>query len=104
MKVLRIYERFKNWRNIIIFLSGAWLLASYIYIDIYKPIDITKLGQSVKIDFEISKIGDYQFALLFATGRGHGEMERRFKLFGDLNHDGAAIPVSLRLVKNGEFF
>ncbi|WP_387689372.1 DUF5625 family protein [Photorhabdus sp. RM71S] len=104
MKVLQVYEMFKKWYKMIIFLSCAWLAACSEPIDIYRPIDVTQSDQSVKIDFEISKIGDYQFALLFATGRGHGEMERRFKLFGDLNHDGAAIPVSLRLVKNGEFF
>ncbi|WP_339366756.1 MULTISPECIES: DUF5625 family protein [unclassified Photorhabdus] len=77
-------------------------MASYIYIDIYKPIDITKLGQSVKIDFEIINERDYQFALLFATGDDHDEMERRFKLFGDLGNDGIIIPVSLRLVKDGQ--
>ncbi|KTL62246.1 hypothetical protein AA106_21050 [Photorhabdus laumondii subsp. laumondii] len=104
MKVLRIYERFKNWRNIIIFMSCTLLMACSKYIDIYKPIDVTQSGQSVKFDFEISKEGNYQFALLFATGRGFDEMERRFKLFGNLDHDGIVIPVSLRLVKDGKVF
>ncbi|MCA6221569.1 DUF5625 family protein [Photorhabdus antumapuensis] len=102
MKILQVYERFKNWRNIIVFMSCTLLMACSKPIDIYKPIDVSQSGQSVKIDFEISKIRDYQFALLFATGNGHDEMERRFKLFGDIGKDGVAIPVSLRLVKDGQ--
>ncbi|OCA52715.1 DUF5625 family protein [Photorhabdus namnaonensis] len=102
MKVLRVHERFKNWQNIIIFMSCALLIACSKPIDIYKPIDVSKSGQSVKIDFEISKVRDYQFALLFAAGDGHDEMERRFKLFGDIGKDGVVIPVLLRLVKDGQ--
>ncbi|MDB6372022.1 MULTISPECIES: DUF5625 family protein [Photorhabdus] len=106
MKVLRIHERFKNWRNMIIFMSCTLLMACSKYIDIYRPIDVSKSGQSVKIDFEISKrkAGDYQFALLFANGNGFVEMERRDKLFGNIDKDGIAIPVSLRLVKDGKVF
>ncbi|MCA6221568.1 DUF5625 family protein [Photorhabdus antumapuensis] len=104
MKVLQVYEKFKKWHKTIIFLSCAWLVACSEPINIYRPIDVTQSDQSVKIDFEIRKIGDYQFALMFATGRGHDEMDRRFKLFGDINHDGVAIPVLLRLVKDGEVF
>ncbi|WP_323840704.1 DUF5625 family protein [Photorhabdus africana] len=107
MKILQVHERFKNWRNIIIFLSCIWLVACSNYIDVIrKPIDVSHSGQSVEINFELSKrqAGNYQFALLFANGRGHNEKERRRKLFGNINHDGVAVLVSLRLVKDGKIF
>ncbi|ETS29310.1 hypothetical protein BB987_15330 [Photorhabdus temperata] len=104
MKVLQAHERFKNWRNIIIFMSCTLLMACSKYIDIYKPIDVSKSGQSVKFDFEISKEGNYQFALLFDTGDDYDEMKRRFKLFGSIYESGVKSPVSLRLVRNGQIF
>ncbi|NHB60129.1 DUF5625 family protein [Photorhabdus sp. RW14-46] len=107
MKLLRIYERFKNWRNIIIFMSCIWLVACSNYIDaIRKPIDVSHSGQSVEINFELSKrkAGNYQFALLFATGGDYNEIDRRSKIFGSVDKDGIAIPVSLRLVKDGKVF
>ncbi|EYU14047.1 DUF5625 family protein [Photorhabdus aegyptia] len=104
MKILQVHERFKNWRNIIIFLSCILLVACSEPINIYRPIDVSHSDQSVKIDFEISKKGDYQFALLFATGRGFGEMQRRDKLFGSIDKGGVAIPVSLRVIKDGKVF
>ncbi|WP_118986531.1 DUF5625 family protein [Photorhabdus sp. CRCIA-P01] len=103
MKVLRIHERLKNWRNIIFFMSCTLLMACSKPIDIYKPIDVSKSGQSVKIDFEISKVGDYQFALLFDKG-DDDEMKRRLELFGYIDKDGVITPVSLHLVRNGEVF
>ncbi|OCA52701.1 DUF5625 family protein [Photorhabdus namnaonensis] len=107
MKVLRIHEKFKNWRNIIIFMSCIWLVACSNYIDaIRKPIDVSHSGQSVEINFELSKrkAGNYQFALLFATGGDYNEIDRRSKIFGSVDKDGIAIPVSLRLVKDGQVF
>ncbi|NHB86322.1 DUF5625 family protein [Photorhabdus tasmaniensis] len=104
MKVLRIHEKLKKWRNIIVFISCILLMACSKYIDIYRPIDVSKSGQSVKIDFELSKEGNYQFALLFETGDGHDEMERRFKLFGRVNKDGVITPVSLHIIKDGKIF
>ncbi len=104
MKILQVHERFKNWRNIIIFLSCILLVACSEPINIYRPIDVSHSDQSVKIDFEISKEGNYQFALLFANGDGFYEMERRDKLFGSIDKDGVAIPVSLRVVKDGKVF
>ncbi|NHB60130.1 DUF5625 family protein [Photorhabdus sp. RW14-46] len=103
MKVLQVHERFKNWRNMIIFMSCTLLMACSKPIDIYKPIDVSKSGQSVKIDFEISKVGDYQFALLFDKG-DDDEMKRRLELFGYIDKDGVITPVSLHLVRNGEVF
>ncbi|OCA52714.1 DUF5625 family protein [Photorhabdus namnaonensis] len=107
MKVLRIHERFKNWRNMIIFMSCTLLMACSNYIDtIYKPIDVSHAGKSVEINFELSKrkAGNYQFALLFANGDDFAEMQRRDKLFGNIDKDGVAVPVSLRLVKDGKVF
>ncbi|MCA6221561.1 DUF5625 family protein [Photorhabdus antumapuensis] len=107
MKILQVHERFKIWRNIIIFMSCTLLMACSKYIDtIYKPIDVSHSGQSVEINFELSKreAGDYQFALLFANGDGFVEMQRRDKLFGNIDKDGIAVPVSLRLVKDGKVF
>ncbi|WP_118986538.1 DUF5625 family protein [Photorhabdus sp. CRCIA-P01] len=103
MKVLQVHERLKNWRNIIIFMSCTLLMACSKFIDIYRPIDVSKSGQSVKIDFEISKVGDYQFALLFDKG-DDDEMKRRLELFGYIDKDGVITPVSLHLVRNGEVF
>ncbi|EYU14049.1 DUF5625 family protein [Photorhabdus aegyptia] len=104
MKVLHIHERFKNWQNIIIFMSCILLMACSEPINIYRPIDVSHSDQSVKIDFEISKKGDYQFALLFARGHGHDEMNRRDELFGSIYDDGVTTPVSLHLVRNGQVF
>nr|WP_317987466.1 DUF5625 family protein [Photorhabdus antumapuensis] len=80
------------------------LMACSKHIDIYKPIDVTRSGQSIKIDFEIGKKGNYQFALLFARGDGHDEMNRRDEFFGSIYDDGVTTPVSLHLVRNGQVF
>ncbi|EQB99686.1 DUF5625 family protein [Photorhabdus temperata] len=89
------------------FLSFALLAACSKYIDaIRKPIDVLHSGQSVEINFELSKsqAGNYQFALLFEKGRSYAEMERRFELFGSIDKDGVITPVLLRLVKDGKVF
>ncbi|KOY60258.1 hypothetical protein AM629_20350 [Photorhabdus heterorhabditis] len=107
MKVLQVHQRFKHWRNIIIFMSCTLLMACSNYIDtIYKPIDVLHAGQSVEINFELSKseVGDYQFALLFDKGNDYEEMLRRLELFGNVDKDGVITPVSLRLVKDGKVF
>ncbi|WGO83218.1 DUF5625 family protein [Arsenophonus apicola] len=84
--------------------SSVWLVACNEYIDIYRPIDIARAGQSVMVEFEIKKQGGYLFALLFETGEGHDELERRFKLFGSINKVGVVIPISLRIVKDDQIF
>ncbi|MEK9498392.1 DUF5625 family protein [Photorhabdus sp. P32] len=73
------------------------LMACSKHIDIIrKLIEVSHSGQSVEINFELSKseVGDYQFVLLFETGDGHDEMERRFKLFGSIDKGGVITPVS----------
>ncbi|MBD2797848.1 hypothetical protein ID856_15075 [Xenorhabdus sp. 18] len=101
MKVLQVHQRFRNWCRIIVFLSCALLVACSKPMDIYKSIDISKSGQSVKIDFEISKIREYRISLLFATGDSQEERERRSELFrADI--DGVVIPITFRLVKDGK--
>ncbi|MBD2797849.1 hypothetical protein ID856_15080 [Xenorhabdus sp. 18] len=106
MEVLQVHQRFKHWRNMIIFMICTLLVACSKAkpIDIYEPIDVSKSGQSVKIGFEISKKGDYQFALLFARGGSHNEMNRRDELFGNIYDDGVTTPVSLHLVRNDQVF
>ncbi|WP_387465669.1 DUF5625 family protein [Photorhabdus sp. RM323S] len=101
MKVLRVHERFKNWRNIIIFMSCILLMACSERIDICKPIDVSHSGQFVKIDFEISNVKAYSFALLFTAGDSREEKEKRVKLLS-AHVDGVAIPISFRLVKDGK--
>ncbi|NRN30825.1 DUF5625 family protein [Photorhabdus heterorhabditis] len=107
MKVLRIHEKFKNWRSIIVFMSCALLMACSKHIEIIrKPIDVSHSGQSVEINFELSKrkAGDYQFALLFDKGDDYEEMKRRLELFGNIDKGGVITPVSLRVVKDGKVF
>ncbi|MBS9439934.1 hypothetical protein EAE91_23135 [Photorhabdus noenieputensis] len=107
MKVLRVHERFKSWRNIIVFMSFTLLMACSKHIDtIRKPIDVSHSDQSVEINFELSKskAGDYQFALLFAKGNGYQEILRRLELFGSIDKVGVITPVSFRLVKDGKVF
>ncbi|MBS9439935.1 hypothetical protein EAE91_23140 [Photorhabdus noenieputensis] len=106
MKILQVHERFKNWRNIIVFMSCTLLMACSKHIDtIYKPIDVSHSGQSIEINFELSKrkAGDYQFALLFDKG-DDDEIKRRLELFGYIDKEGVITPVSLHLVRNGEVF
>lgn len=71
-------------------------------LDIYKPIDVIHAGQPVRIDFEITESGNYQFALLFAYEGDHEELERQENIFGEHSNKGVVIPVSLHLVKNGK--
>ncbi|PQQ27183.1 DUF5625 family protein [Photorhabdus hindustanensis] len=107
MKVLRIHEKLKKWRNIIVFMSFTLLMACSKHIDtIYKPIDVSHAGQSVEISFELSKrkAGDYQFALLFNKGDDYEEMKKRLELFGDIYKDGVITPISLQIVKDGKVF
>ncbi|WP_327078669.1 DUF5625 family protein [Photorhabdus temperata] len=103
MKKLQVHKIVKSWHKMIIILSCVCLTACSERIDICKPIDVSHAGQSVKIDFEISKVGEYQVSLLFATGDSQEERERRFKLF-NAHVDGVAIPVLFRLVKDGRVF
>ncbi|WFQ80085.1 DUF5625 family protein [Xenorhabdus sp. SF857] len=104
MTVLRTHERVRNWRWIILFLSCVWLNAWSKPIDIYKSIDVSKAGQSVKFNFEISKKGNYQFALLFDKGDDFEELKKRLELFGEIDKDGMITSISLKIVKDGKVF
>ncbi|HGJ5862844.1 MAG TPA: DUF5625 family protein [Arsenophonus nasoniae] len=104
MKVFARQVRISMWRKVMLLFSSVWLVACTEHISIYRPIDITRAGQSVKVEFEIKKEGGYLFALLFETGEGHDEMERRFELFEGINKTGVIIPISLRIVKDGQVF
>ncbi|WGL97990.1 DUF5625 family protein [Arsenophonus sp. aPb] len=104
MKVFARQLRVSMWRTIMLLFSSVWLVACNEYIDIYRPIDITRAGQSVMVEFEIKKQGDYQFALLFDKGDDYEEMLRRLELFGSVDKTGVIIPISLRIVKDGQLF
>ncbi|MDX7988788.1 hypothetical protein FE392_15895 [Xenorhabdus sp. 12] len=106
MKVLQVHEKLGSWCKVIIFLSCIWLVAcsNAKPIDIYKPIDVTRSGQSVKINFEIIKTGNYQFSLLFDKGNDYEEIIRRIELFGNADKEGIITPVLLHIVKDGAVF
>ncbi|TNH41626.1 DUF5625 family protein [Photorhabdus luminescens] len=101
MKRLQVHEIVKSWHKMIIVLSCVCLTACSERIDICKPIDVLHAGQSVKIDFEISNVKAYSFALLFTDGNSREEKEKRLKLLSD-HVDGVAIPISFRLIKDGK--
>lgn len=93
---------YNSWRLATRVMEGLYCMAFCPEpVNVYQPIDVTHAGQSVRIDFEIKDIGDYRFALLFDKGNGRNEIERRSKLFGNINNEGVAIPVSLHLIKDG---
>lgn len=104
MAVLVSQLRFRLWRKITLLLSCIWLVACTEHISIYRPIDITRAGQSVEVDFDIKKEGGYLFALLFDKGGNYEEVLRRLELFGRVDKAGVIIPISLRIVKDGQLF
>ncbi|MDE1492609.1 DUF5625 family protein [Xenorhabdus bovienii] len=115
----------RHWGYLLIFLVCGWLILFFLGFTglvrctgfvsglsgchqraetIYKPVDVTKAGQSVTFDFEIPQEGDYQFALMFTNGESFNEMQRRDKLFGNIDKTGVVVPISLRVVKDGKIF
>ncbi|HGJ5897530.1 DUF5625 family protein [Arsenophonus apicola] len=104
MKVFARQLRVSMWRTIMFLFSSVWLVACTEHISIYRPIDITRAGQSVKVEFEIKKQGGYLFALLFDKGGDYEEVLRRLELFRGIDKTGVIIPISLRIVKDGQVF
>ncbi|WGM05439.1 DUF5625 family protein [Arsenophonus nasoniae] len=92
------------WRTVMLLFSSVWLVACTEHISIYRPLDITRAGQSVAVEFEIKKEGGYLFALLFDKGGDYEEVLRRLELFRGVNDTGVIIPISLRIVKDGQVF
>lgn len=106
MKVLWGKVKVWHWALLLVFLcSGAWLAGRSEPTNVYQPIDASRAGQSVKIDFDVSEKGDYQFALLFNPAfkvYPGDKLPQRNLIFGNANESGEIIPVSLRLIKDGK--
>lgn len=73
-------------------------------ITIVKPLDVSRANQSASAEFVVRKTGDYRFALLFVKRQGLEEILKQIDVWGDPNNEGVAIPIHLRVVKNGTIF
>ncbi|MCW2479670.1 DUF5625 family protein [Candidatus Symbiopectobacterium sp. NZEC135] len=104
MKYTMSVQALKQWRNAVLMMACFWLVACTDPLHLYQPLDVTRAGQTARFDFNIPKKGDYRFALLFYTGSGLIEMNRRFAVFGEQNEKGIVLPVSLVIVKDGHVF
>lgn len=108
MKVLWRKGTVKYWTLLLVFLcGGVWLAGGAEPLNVYQRIDVSRAGQSVKVDFDVSEKGDYQFALLFnlAYKMYPGDkLPQGNVLFGNANESGEIIPVTLRLIKDGKLF
>jgi len=71
---------------------------------LFQPIDIAHAGQSISINFEVKDPGKYISCLLFDKGNNLNEIDRRLELIGGSNKKGIAVPVYLRLVKDGRVY
>lgn len=99
-------EWYNGWRFVKWLVHDVYCMAFCAeHLSVYRSIDISQAGQSVKIDFDVNKEERYQFALMFDKSAGnHEEMDRRLELYGNVNKKGVVIPVSFRLLKNGRVF
>jgi len=52
----------------------------------------------------VSKTGDYRFALLFTKKDSLTEILKQVEVWGGHNVDGVAIPIHLRVLKDGQVF
>ncbi|EJL07201.1 hypothetical protein Pchl3084_3836 [Pseudomonas chlororaphis subsp. aureofaciens 30-84] len=73
-------------------------------VSIVKPLDISRANQFASAQFVVNKAGDYRFALLFAKGHGLAEINKQIEIWGDLDHEGVAIPIHLRVLKDEQVF
>ncbi|AZD09353.1 hypothetical protein C4K26_3958 [Pseudomonas chlororaphis] len=73
-------------------------------VSIVKPLDISRADQSASAEFVVKKTGDYRFALLFSKKDSLPEILKQIEVWGDYNVDGVAIPVHLRVLKDGQVF
>ncbi len=100
-KVLNVASMIEVWRKFLIFFSCIWLAACSAPVWVVKPIDISQAEQRVTADFVVSKSADYRFALLFVQGNTLAEMNSLEKIWGTSHKEGVAIPVHLRVLKDG---
>lgn len=73
-------------------------------LSIVKPLDISRANQSATAQFVVRKSGEYRFALLFTKGDDLAEINKQIQIWGDFNHEGVAVPIHLRVLKDGEAF
>ncbi|MHC8372909.1 DUF5625 family protein [Pseudomonas sp. MDT1-85] len=73
-------------------------------ISIVKPLDVSRADQSASVEFVVRKTGDYRFALLFTKRDGLTEILKQIEVWGDYSVDGVAIPIHLRVLKDGQIF
>lgn len=71
-------------------------------ISIVKPLDISRANQSVTAQFVVRKSGEYRFSLLFTKGNDLAEINKQIQVWADFNHEGVAVPIHLRVLKDGE--
>lgn len=73
-------------------------------VSIVKPLDVSQANQFANAQFVVNKTGDYRFALLFAKGHGLAAINKQIEVWGDLDHEGVAIPIHLRILKDEQVF
>ncbi|WP_342030477.1 DUF5625 family protein [Pseudomonas syringae] len=73
---------------------------------IVKPIDVSLPSKSAVAQFRVGERGGYRIALLFVWSKNKSEAARQGKVWGGDMHNGkgVAIPVHLRILKNGSVF
>ncbi|MDI3273763.1 DUF5625 family protein [Pseudomonas sp. MDT1-16] len=86
--------------------SAVWFLlaACSAPVSIVKPLDVSQANQSASTQFMVRKSGDYRIALLFAKGHGLTEINKQIEVWGDLDNEGVAIPIHLRILKDGQVY
>lgn len=90
--------------EVVIVVACALLAACSAPITIVKPLNVSRANQSASAQFVVKKSGDYRFALLFVKRHGLAEILKQIDVWGDPNNEGVAIPLNLRVVKNGKIF
>lgn len=97
----RVISVLRNW---VIGGMCVLLVACSAPISIVKPLDVSRANQSASAQFVVNKSGDYRFALLFAKENGLAEINKQIEIWGDLNHEGVAIPIHLRVLKDEQVY
>ncbi|WDG52355.1 DUF5625 family protein [Pseudomonas chlororaphis] len=73
-------------------------------VSIVKPLDVSRAEQSASAEFVVRKTGDYRFALLFTKKDSLPEILKQIEVWGNYGVDGVAIPIHLRVLKDGQVF
>lgn len=97
-------QSFKAWRRLIFVFVSFWLAACSAPVSIVKPIDVSQVNQIATAGFVVKKIADYRFSLLFVKRDTLAEINNQIEVWGDSHHQGVAIPLHLRVVRDGVTF